>query len=493
MEAREVTKRFGGQLALDAATLAVQPGSVHALAGENGAGKSTLIKILAGVHQPDAGYFAIDGRRVDLRNPHQVRGFGISFVHQDLYLAADMSVRENVILGSGYPTRRGTAIRWRTLTAETKRLLDLVGLDVDPTTPVRDLNPAHQQLVALARAMRHDPRIIVLDEPTAALGDADSNHLLDLVQRRKEEGVTSILVSHRLDEILRVADAVTILRDGKVVTTVPRATLTRADLVRLLGGHPDGDESVRTGVRKHASVRVSVDGLHGAGLDVPATFTIGHGEVVALAGLVGSGRSSTAHLISGLSPASAGAVTVDGRAVPSGDLRAAIEHGIVLVPSERKNALVSSFTVAENFSLGHIERYARRGLVLDKQREANAAERFVDELEIRRRSPRSPVRDLSGGNQQKVLLARALDLEPKCLILDEPTSGIDIATKEYIYGLVRRLAAAGTGVLFISSDLEELPLVADRILVFNRGRITRELPGDASRPQIVHALFSDQE
>ena len=491
---RGVTKRFGGQTALADVDLDVHAGTIHAIAGENGAGKSTLIKVLAGVHRPDSGHLVVDGQEIVLRNPRETRSLRFGFLHQQLNLVPDLSVRENIQLTMPYPLRAGIAIDWRRVDSRCRRHLELVDLDVGPKALLRDLNPAQQQLVALARVLSEDPRLIVLDEPTATLGENDSAHLLELVIRQREAGATVIFVSHRLDEILQICDTVTVLRDGRIVATVPRSELDRDRLVRMLGGAAEHHEHLG---RDHAvdevKPRLEMESVAGPGLDLPTSLVVHQGEVIGLAGLVGSGRSTLLSKLAGGSPITSGEVRLDGRPISITNRREARKHGIVYLPAERNLGAIPDFSVPENITAGHVERYALKGAVLEKGRERRTAAKFVDQLSIKLGKGDDRIRSLSGGNQQKVLIARALDLSPTVLLLDEPTAGIDIATKEYILRLVRELADTGMSIIFVSSELDELPLVCDRIAIFKRGRVMKELPGSTTRGAIVSELFAREE
>lgn len=492
LAASGLTKRFGGQLALDHVDLVVQKASVHAIAGENGAGKSTLIKILAGIHRPDEGVLSINGVECVIREPREASAYGIGFVHQHLHLVPTLSVRENMLLTASFPTRGRTRIDWKETDAKASKYLDLVGLTVSLRTKVGELGVAQQQLVAFARALLQEPEIIVLDEPTASLGRTETEHLLEIIRQRQATGATFIFVTHRLDEILAVSDTVTVLKDGRLVATVETASLTRRDLVHMLGGaagHDDGQSSRRARTRAGAPL-LEGEGLRVPGFETATDFHLDRGEVIGLAGLVGSGRTTLANILTGGASHVQGTLRVDGEAVVFHNREAALRHGIVLAPAERSHAIVSDFGIPENISLGHVDRFAWKGVVLNKRRERIAAARWVTKLEIRAGKGDRRLRYLSGGNQRKVVLARALDLQPRLLVLDEPTAGVDIATKEYIYGLVRELATSGMTILFISSDLDELPLVSDRILIFQSGRVVDELPGNASRAAVVARLFA---
>jgi ABC-type sugar transport system ATPase subunit len=342
--------------------------------------------------------------------------------------------------------------------------------------------------------------MIILDEPTSALGEDDTQHLLEVVRERRAEGATVIFVSHRVDEVLSIADSITILRDGKLIETRDRASLSRQLLVELLGGRARSGEDGEVQTKRRAPTRtpdqraaLTVQDLAGPDLDYPATLRIGRGEVLGLAGLVGSGRSTLAAMIAGAAPVASGSIAVDGEPVTIRSRQDAFANGIVLVPSDRGDALVLNFDVPENITLGHAERYAWKGVVLRRRQQRRRALELAEALKIKGAKGDATVRYMSGGNQQKVLLARAIDRRPRVLLLDEPTAGVDIATKEYIYKLVRDLAGEGIPVLFISSELEELPRLCDRIAVFSRGRILDELSGTADRATIVERLFRETD
>jgi ABC-type sugar transport system ATPase subunit len=498
LSVRGIWKRFGGQVALADVSLEIARGKIHAIVGENGAGKSTLIKILAGLYEPDAGEVLVRGTPATIRTPRDARSLGLGFLHQQLHLIEERSVRENVYLTSDYPRRLG-AIEWRKVDAHCRGLLELVGLDdVDPGQDLGSLSLARRQLVALARTLQDRPEIIVLDEPTSALGEDDSKHLLDVVRARRDQGATVIFVSHRVDEVLAIADSVTVLRDASLVETRERKALSRSNLVQLLGGRVEaGDAAPRAtrlvarGTDEPAALRL--EGLTGPGLDNSVTLHVDRGEVLGLAGLVGSGRSTLATMIAGGAPVHGGSIEIDGATVGISSRQEAFDNGVVLVPSNRADALVLEFDIQENITLGHAERYAWRGLVLRRRQQRDRARELVNELRIRGAKGDPTVRFMSGGNQQKVLLARAIDRRPRVLLLDEPTAGVDLATKEYIYGLVRKLAGEGAAVVFISSELEELPRVCDRIAVFSRGLILDELEGTADRGTIVERLFRETD
>jgi ABC-type sugar transport system ATPase subunit len=488
LEARNVSKAFGGQLALAGADVAVARGTIHALIGENGAGKSTLIKIFAGVHQPDSGEIVVDGDVCQITGPRDARDRGVGFLHQDLHLIPHLTVRENLLLTVGYP-RRGSRIDWARVDEIAAEYLPLAGAAVSPRATVASLSGAERQLVAFARVLLQQSQIIFFDEPTASLGDTESRHMLDVLKAQRERGTTIVYVSHRLDEVLELADTVTVLRDGRVVDTVGREGLTRDRLITMLGGIPGEAHAPDLASRADSGTpRLQVRNLAAEDGDRGTSLDLWPGEVLGIAGLVGSGRTRFASMLAGLRPIAHGDIVVDGEPVHAGGVGAALKRGIVLSPESRAAALVADFGVAANVSLGQLDAYSRRGLVVDRQRERDAAQAHVERLRIKGSAERDEVRLLSGGNQQKILLARALERRPKVLVLDEPTAGVDIATKQFIYRLVRELAASGIGIVFISSELDEVSLVADRIVIWRHGPVA-ELPAGTSRAAIVARLF----
>ena len=494
LEAVGVSKHFGGQWALRDVDFSVRPGSIHALVGENGAGKSTLIRLFAGIHEPDAGVIRVRGAEQRIRSPRDARDLSVGFLHQQLHLVPDLSVRENLLLATGYPTGRVSKVNWRRVNDAAEEFLAFAGASVDPRALVGDLPSAQQQLVAFARVLLQRPDVIFLDEPTAALGEADSRHMLEVLRDQRERGRTIVYISHRLDEVLELCEGVTVLRDGKLVSTTSTQDLRRDELVRMLGGVPDehaAPKPTAAAARADAPPRLELRDVVTAGGSTPVSLTVHPGEVLGLAGLVGSGRSRLAAALFGMTPITSGTVLVDGDPVDVATVQKALRNGIVLVPENRADALVHDFGIAPNISLGHVDRHAAAGIFISRRREAEPAREFARRFSIRGSKDVDEVGLLSGGNQQKVLLARALDLNPKILILDEPTAGIDIATKQFIYRLTRELVATGMSIVFISSELEEISLVADRIAVWKGGRQVEELPAGTSRAAIVARLFAD--
>ncbi|ATL32389.1 sugar ABC transporter ATP-binding protein [Streptomyces formicae] len=498
LSAKSVSKTFPGVRALDEVDFTARAGEVHALIGENGAGKSTLIKVLTGVYTPDAGELTYDGAPVRFTTPLDAQHAGISTIYQEVNLVPLMSVARNLFLGREPRGRLGLIDFARMHRDATEALRDL-GVTVDVRRPLRELGVGAQQMVALARAASVDARVVVMDEPTSSLEPREVQTLFGVIRTLRERGIAVIYVSHRLDELYEICDRVTVLRDGKVVHTGALADLDRLRLVALMlgreietvqkegltsftGTHDTETEPVLTAtnltVRHH---------LH----DV--SITIRPGEVVGLGGLLGSGRSETAKAIAGALPADSGSVTVAGERVRTGSTPAAIRAGISLLPEDRKaEGIVPGLSVRENIALAALPRLSRFGLV-DEKRIDDLVDTFIRRLRIKASSPHQKVGELSGGNQQKVLLARWLAMHPKVLLLDEPTRGIDIGAKAEVQALIDELAEQGLGVLLISSDTEELIEGSDRVVVLKDGGTVAELTGpEVTEQNLLRAIATTE-
>jgi monosaccharide-transporting ATPase len=478
-----IVKRFTGVVALDRVSVDLAPGEVHALVGENGAGKSTLIKVITGVHRPDEGQVSLAGRRVDFAGPLAAQRAGIQAVHQEIGLVPSMSVARNLFLGRE-PRRRFGLIDPRSMHRAAARLLTGYGIDVDVRSPLRSVGLGAQQMIALARAVSVDARVVVMDEPTSSLEPREVDTLFEVIGRLRARGISLIYVSHRLDELYRICDGVTVLRDGRVVHQGPLAELDRLRLVSLMLGRPVSD------VRAEGVTKFS--GAHDAAHDTPVieasgltrrhvldnvSLVIRPGEVVGLAGLLGAGRTETAKAIAGALPLDGGRVTVAGAPLRRGSAAAAIRAGVALLPEDRKaEGVISTLSVRENIALAALPRLSRAGVV-SEARIDRIVETFMRRLRIKAAGPHQRVAELSGGNQQKVLLARWLATEPKILLLDEPTRGIDVGAKAEVQALIDELAEDGLGVLLISADLEELVEGSDRVVVLKDGTVVGELAG----------------
>ena len=489
LEVRGVSKQFPGVRALDEVDLVLARGEVLAVVGENGAGKSTLMKILGGVHTPDAGRILLDGRPVTIDSVITAMQLGVSLIHQELNLADNLDVAGNVLLGRE-PHVAGP-IRWvprRQLEAAALPWMRRVGLDVSPRTLVRDLPIGQQQLVEIAKALSTDARILIMDEPTSSLSGRETELLFETISQLCRQGVSIIYISHRLGEVRQVADRVTVLRDGRNAGDLTRDEITHDAMVRLMVGRALSTASQRT---SHArdDVVLRVNGVRTpAHPDHAISFTLRAGEIVGLAGLVGAGRSELAATLFGVTPPLAGTVEVAGKTLAINTPHDAISAGIALVPEDRKQyGLIVEMTVSENLSLAGLRTQSRRGLI-DRAAERALADRMIQHLGIRTPHRDQIMQYLSGGNQQKTVLGKWLAVEPRVLILDEPTRGIDVGAKAEIYQHMDALAAKGVAILMISSEMEEVVTMSDRVLVMHEGRLAGELHRDQLGEEAIMQL-----
>ncbi|MFD5322495.1 sugar ABC transporter ATP-binding protein [Streptomyces sp. NPDC127092] len=473
-----ITKSFPGVRALDGVDLEVRPGEVHCLLGQNGAGKSTLIKVLAGAHQPDTGTITWRGETVRLRSPSAAVRLGIATIYQELDLVEGLSVAENVHLGHE-PTTAGFVVRTRTARARTAALLARLGHpEIDPARRVGELSAAQQQIVSMARALSHDVRLIVMDEPSAALDPDEVANLFRIVDALTADGVAVVYISHRLEEIRRIGDRVTVLKDGRAVAVgLPAADTPTQEIVALMTGRdvpyvfPD-----RPASPPRTEPVLRVQGLARTGEFAPLDLDVRPGEIVGLAGLVGSGRSEILETIYGARRATAGQVLVDGAPLRPGSVRAAVRAGLGLAPEERKaQGLLLLESVTRNVSVSSLGRFSRAGWI-DRRAERDAARAATRELSLRPDRPEARIRTLSGGNQQKAVLARWLLRGCRVLLLDEPTRGVDVGARAELYVVIRRLADEGLAVLLVSSEVPEVLGLADRVLVLREGRVVHTAP-----------------
>jgi ribose transport system ATP-binding protein len=478
LQMRGIVKEFPGVRALDEVDLDVAAGEVHCLLGQNGAGKSTLIKILAGAHRPDAGEIRWAGRPVVFGSPHDADAAGIATIHQELDLVPGLSVAENIFLGHE-PARLGFS-RMRAADAAARALLRRLGHpEIPPGRELGRLSAAGQQVVSMARALSRDARLIVMDEPSAVLDADEVDNLFRVVRELTAAGVAVVYISHRLEEIRRIGDRVTVLKDGRTVARNLAAPQTpTAEVIRLMTGRtieyvfPERESAPSDDV----DVVLEVTGLGRRGEFADVSFAVRAGEVVGLAGLVGSGRSEILETVYGARRAATGTVRVRGKALRPGSVPSAVRAGMGLAPEERKSqGLLMTESVYRNVSLPVLGRFARAGFLRGGAELAAAAE-VTAQLDVRPADPTRPVRTLSGGNQQKVVLARWLLQECSVLLLDEPTRGVDVGARSEIYALVRRLAARGVAVVLVSSEVPEVLGLADRVLVIREGRVVREAP-----------------
>lgn len=471
LSVRGMSKRFWGTVALADVDLELTAGQVMALLGQNGAGKSTLIKILAGVYEADTGSILLDGAEVSAEQEPAP----IAFIHQDLGLVPAMSVAENIALVQGYP-RTGPLVSWSRVAEQARQVLSSLGLDIDPEMLVAELTMAERALVAITRALSTRAKFVVLDEPTASLPASDVDRLVDAIARMRAEGIGFLYVTHRVDEVFRLADTVTVLRDGRVVLSEPVVSVKRTALVRAIVGHELNDDVVRperpVGPSVLRLVGVATDGV------APVDLEVGSGEILGLVGLSGAGQSEIGRVIAGVIAPTHGTMTLHGRPYAPHSPADALAAGAAFVAGNRlEESLASDLSVTENLYVnplvphGHLLRPRRRGAELRRASDA------IDRFDVRPDNPSMPIELLSGGNQQKVVVARWLEAGLRTLVLEEPTAGVDIASKAQIHDLLRGVGERGGTVVVVSSDFDEVVALCDRVLVFNRGRLVAELSG----------------
>ncbi len=484
-----ITKRFPGVTALEGVTFDVAAGECHALVGENGAGKSTLGKLVAGIYQPDDGRILFDGRPADFGSPLDAARAGIRIVHQELAFCPNLSVAENLFLGQ-MPSACGF-VRRQEMERQARARLSDVGLSINPHAPMNKLSTAQEQLVQIAVAVGQKARVVIFDEPTSSLSPAEAERLFAIIGRLKADGVTILYVSHHLSEIMRLTDRVTVLRDGRCINTLRTSTTSPDEIVRLMIGRPLGDYYPTHVGAQRGPALLRVRGLSSPGKFEDISFDVHAGEIVGLAGLVGAGRSEIAQAIFGIEPAAQGTIEVEERPVVLRDPRNAIEHGIGLLPEDRKRqGLVLTMDCKANLTLAMLDRL-RGGWLLDRRSERAVAQEYFGWLRIRAPSIDAPVAGLSGGNQQKVALAKWLARKCRVLMLDEPTRGVDVGAKAEIHALIDALAAEGRAVLLISSDLPEVLNLSTRILVLCQGRLVGELSRDEATQEKLMRLMAN--
>ncbi len=489
-ELRDISKRFGATQAVDSVSLDLRSGEVHALVGENGAGKSTLVKVLAGIYAPDSGSIFLDGQRMVIRGPANARQLGIAVVHQEPSLFPDLSVAENVFLGH-QPSGRFGSIAWGSMRTAARRLFEELDVRLDVASPVRGLSMADQQLVEIAKALSVEARVLILDEPTASLSAHEVDRLFAIARQARERGVAVLFVNHRLEEVFELSDRVTVLRDGRRVITADTSDLTTADLVRHMVGR---DVTMFPKVATTAGeVLLEARDLTRSDAFMNVSFSVRAGEILGFAGLVGAGRTEIARVLFGIDRADSGEIRLAGQPVRFDSPAAALSNGVAYVPEDRhQEGLVLDFSIASNVSLPILPRLFPR-LFVHRETERRLAADYAERLSVRSTGVDQLVGALSGGNQQKVLIAKWLATKPRVLILDEPTRGIDIGAKAEVHRIIADLAASGLAIILISSELPEVLAMSDRILVMHEGRITAELArADATEEQVMFAATGQQ-
>lgn len=490
---RELTKAFGRTVAVDHVSFDVQTGEIHALVGENGAGKSTLIRILAGDHTPDSGQIVLAGQPISFAHPSEALGHGIGFVHQIPMFVPNLSITENLLLGVTFSRRRAGLIDWQAEHRAAHADLSAVGLSLDPRADLETLSLHERQLVAVARALKRGSKVLVLDEVTASLSEPEVRVLHSRIRSLRDRGVSIIYVSHRLEEIFRIADRVTVLRDGKAVATLDVKGLTQKQLARHIVGYDVGDLFERKPAAALVSLktpRLVVDRLSDERLrDV--SFSLSKGEILGICGLAGSGRTRLLHIIFGLLPHTSGTITIDGRRCEFRDPTEALAAGVTMVTEDRiKDGFVQTLPVWQNVTLPWSRLFRRWGF-LQLSAEKRAAARNTSRLGVRMPSIGADMNELSGGNQQKAIFARLITGPLTILLLDEPTHGVDIRSKRQIYDIIRELASEGASVLLVASELEEIEALCQRAILLHRGEMIGELHGaDIVKDRILHRLLA---
>jgi len=492
LEMREITKRFPGVLALDKAHLQLRPGEVHCLLGENGAGKSTMMKILAGAQQKDSGAILLDGEEIEIHSPHHAQQLGISMIYQEFNLSPYLSVAENIFLGREPRMGRTPFIDWRRMYADAREVLTRIRVDLDVRRPVNELSIAQQQMVEIAKSLSVNAKIIVMDEPSATLTDHELAALFELIKNLRRQGIGIVYISHRLEEVFEIGNRVTVMRDGMHVDTRDVCDLKREDIIRMMVGRELKDEFPKE-IFERGAERLRVEGLSRTGAFRDVSLALHTGEIVGLTGLVGAGRTEVARAIFGADRITGGTIFLDGKEITVVSPQDAIRHGIGLLTEDRKHqGLVLGMTVRENTTLANLKALVW-GPFINRREERKVAEEYVRELHVKTPSIEQTAQNLSGGNQQKVVLAKWLYTKSRVLIFDEPTRGIDVGAKVEIYKLMNELVRQGVAILMISSELPEVLGMCDRVLVMHEGKLSGELSRAEATQEAVMRLATGEK
>jgi ribose transport system ATP-binding protein len=486
LKLEDVSKEFPGVKALSGVSFDLRAGEVHAVCGENGAGKSTLMKIISGLYQPDGGTISFKGKPARFASTLESEAAGIAIIHQELNLVPHLSVAENIYLAR--EPRWGFLVDRRRLMADAQRCLDRLGVDIDPAAQVRTLSVAQCQMVEIAKALSLDAAVLIMDEPTSSLTEQEAQLLFRVIRDLKAAGTGIIYISHRLDEMAAIVDRVTVLRDGRYISTDDFDAITIDDIVSRMVGRSLEDKFPEPTRRPTEDVIFSVTGLSRRGVFSDISFDIRRGEILGFAGLMGAGRTEVARAIFGADPSDAGTIMLEGQTLSISDPRSAIEAGIAYLSEDRKSqGLAVKMQVDANLVMAHMQAVSSSLGIIDRQRQRAAAQKYVDLLNIRTPSLSQPVRLLSGGNQQKIIIGKWLFREPRIMFFDEPTRGIDVGAKFAIYQIMDELAGKGIGIVLISSELPEVLGLSDRVAVFHGGRITATLTTrETSQEEIMH-------
>jgi len=488
---RNLSKSFPGVRALDKCQFELLPGEVHALMGENGAGKSTLMKVLSGVYQKDEGEILIDGRHVDIPDPRAAQALGIGIVHQELNLMNHLSAAQNIFIGR--EPRRGIVIDERELNRKAAEIFERMHLTLDPRTPVAQLTVAKQQMVEIAKALSFDSRVLIMDEPTAALNNVEIKDLFRIIRQLQSNGVGIVYISHKMDELKQIAGRITIMRDGQYVSTVPAETTPMETIIGMMVGRQLDSAPRHPAHRAHGEIALEVKGLTRGSAIRDVSFTVRKGEVLGFAGLMGAGRTEVARAVFGADPIECGEIRVQGTKVSIKSTKDAVRYGIGYLSEDRKQfGLATGMDVKTNVALASMRRFASFGIFLDDSAIQRTADEYVNRLRIKTPSVHQQVRLLSGGNQQKIVIAKWLLRDCDILFFDEPTRGIDIGAKTEIYKLIDALAADGKAIVMISSELPEILRMSHRVVIMCEGRITGELVASEATQEKIMQLATQR-
>ncbi|MEY3124125.1 MAG: hypothetical protein RLZZ573_645 [Pseudomonadota bacterium] len=490
---QNLSKSFPGVRALDGVSFELQAGEVHALMGENGAGKSTLMKILAGVYRKDSGEILLNGQPVEIHSPAHAKALAIGIIHQELYLMNHLTVAQNIYLGREPRGRSGIFLDEERLNQDAQALFDRMNLNLQPATSIGDLTVARQQMVEIAKALSFHSRVLIMDEPTAALNNAEIEDLFRIIRQLKSEGVGIVYISHKMDEIARIADRVTVMRDGRTIDTVPASTPMPKIIAMMVGRTLEANEKNIPDTTSN-EVLLDVRNINRARAIRNVSFTVRRGEIVGFAGLMGAGRTEVARAVFGADPIESGEVHIRGKRLSLKSPQDAVQAGIGYLSEDRKHfGLATGMDVESNITLPSLSRWLKWRVFLNRSAIQRVSQQMVDKLRIRTPSLTQTAKLLSGGNQQKIVIAKWLVQDCEVLIFDEPTRGIDVGAKSEIYKLLNELAAQGRGVVVISSELPEVLQLSHRILVMCKGRITGEVRGDEATQEMLMALATRRD
>ncbi|UWP57911.1 sugar ABC transporter ATP-binding protein [Ruminococcus gauvreauii] len=490
IEFKHVTKAFPGVLALNDINLELKKGEIHAIMGENGAGKSTLIKTLSGINIPDKGQIFFEGKELQNITPKKAREMGITVIYQELTLVGDLTIGENVYLGE--LPRKGIFLDRKGLLDKMCQIFEELDLKLDPEMKVKDLTVGYQQMVEICRALAQDAKVLILDEPTASLSNKEADILFAFMEKARKKGITIAFISHRLDEVFRMSDRITVLRDGQMITTLNTRYTDRDELVRLMVGRKLDEIFKEREDKTAGKVVLEIQHLTGNG-DRDISLRLHKGEILGLGGLVGAGRTELAEMIYGAVRPESGKILVGGREVTFRHPKDALKHSIVLMPEDRKQqGLILDMSVRENIVLS-VLRHISTGIFVSGKKQSAMVDKYIDAIRIKTPTPEQKVKNLSGGNQQKVVLSKGLATEPEIIIIDEPTRGIDVGAKKEVYDIMDSLVAQGKSIIMISSDMEELLGMSDRIAVFCEGRLSGIISRDEFNAELVLKCASEYQ